>query len=904
MLSIIQRYTFIIILFVSIIDFVNATHNRAGEISFEQIGPLTIRATLTTYTKTSSIAADRDSVVIFWGDGTSEFAVRANGWGDPQPNDVKINYYIATHTYPARATYSISMYDPNRVGGILNVNYPDSESVPFFLQTTFTFLNTQFQGENNSAVLLQAPIDFGCVGEVFTHNPNAYDVDGDSLHYRLIIPLQGPQTVVPDYNYPDQIGSSTDNKLTLDEFTGNLVWDSPKLPGEYNIAIMVEEYRQGVLINSMIRDMQIFIVDECENKPPELEIIDELCVYAGDQVEVSILVDDQNPTQLVRLEASGAPFISTENVAELVEGDEFKEAAFEATFRWKTSCEDISDQYYQIIFKAMDNGFSDTSGLATLKILRVKVTGPPPDSLRTEISGDHHLLKWSYPYVCAFAEEEFFRGFSIWRSRSSISLTQDSCDNGLEGTGYEIISFIHNLDNGIDFYYEDLDVEAGETYCYRVVPEFAHISFDGFPYNQVSGQAGNESCIAVPLHLPYLTLADIRKTGESDGQTRLRWKLYDKENFNSDDFPPPYELRLSWSTDQQNYSEIPGAVFTFDDLNMGLDSVYDHYALNTLERQQHYLLDLYYSTDKLFLGSSLDASTLFLDTDFGDESVRLSYSAEVPWVNQLYEVYRKDPGADDYQLIAETTQNFYTDDNVSNGNEYCYKVASKGNYLFDPANIILNYSQELCVIPRDQEAPCAPNLEILSDCDTASLSLPEELIFNHLKWDFEEGDCQEIKDIYEYHVYYSPDSTGEYERIFTLGAEEQKSLDHNAQTGTAGCYYVTAIDSSLNESLRSNIVCMENCPLYELPNVFTPNDDGIHDIYTARYIRHIYEVDMKIFNQWGQLVFQSNDPAINWDGRNKNGEALAEGVYHYSCRLNLPGDELRSGYIHLIRGNN
>ena len=41
-----------------------ATHNRAGEITYVQTGDLTIRATVTTYTKASSIAADRDSVEI------------------------------------------------------------------------------------------------------------------------------------------------------------------------------------------------------------------------------------------------------------------------------------------------------------------------------------------------------------------------------------------------------------------------------------------------------------------------------------------------------------------------------------------------------------------------------------------------------------------------------------------------------------------------------------------------------------------------------------------------------------------------------------------------------------------------------------------------------------------------
>ncbi|MFK7982411.1 MAG: hypothetical protein AB8G86_20685, partial [Saprospiraceae bacterium] len=56
-----------------------ATHNRAGEISVEQIDALTIKAMITTYTKASSIQADRDSLTLCWGDGNCELLVRING---------------------------------------------------------------------------------------------------------------------------------------------------------------------------------------------------------------------------------------------------------------------------------------------------------------------------------------------------------------------------------------------------------------------------------------------------------------------------------------------------------------------------------------------------------------------------------------------------------------------------------------------------------------------------------------------------------------------------------------------------------------------------------------------------------------------------------------------------------
>ncbi|MCR9055429.1 MAG: gliding motility-associated C-terminal domain-containing protein, partial [bacterium] len=277
-----------------------ATHNRAGEIRVELVdttctsdNSLTVRATVITYTKASSISVDRDTLTICWGDGTCERVGRANGLGTPPQgvileNDTKRNLYIATHTYSARATYTISMTDPNRNAGILNVNAPFSEQVPFHIQTEYTFLNPQVQGCNNSPILLQPPIDIGCVGQVFTHNPNAFDADNDSLSYEFITPMQEVDFSAPNYQEVMEIEPGIDNQITIDSLTGDIVWNAPQKAGEYNIAILIREYRNGQQIGSIVRDMQI-LVEECENLPPVVEVpFDEVCVIAGNVLEFDV----------------------------------------------------------------------------------------------------------------------------------------------------------------------------------------------------------------------------------------------------------------------------------------------------------------------------------------------------------------------------------------------------------------------------------------------------------------------------------------------------------------------------------------------------------------------------------------------------------------------------------------
>src|SRR5438105_3542680 len=89
-----------------------ATHNRAGEITYERISGYTYKATIITYTKETN-AADRNQLVIHWGDGDSSVISRTNGPdnyhedGTPGPdgfydgedvgNNTKKNIYFGFH---------------------------------------------------------------------------------------------------------------------------------------------------------------------------------------------------------------------------------------------------------------------------------------------------------------------------------------------------------------------------------------------------------------------------------------------------------------------------------------------------------------------------------------------------------------------------------------------------------------------------------------------------------------------------------------------------------------------------------------------------------------------------------------------------------------------------------------
>jgi hypothetical protein len=131
------------------------------------------------------------------------------------------------------------------------------------------------------------------------------------------------------------------------------------------------------------------------------------------------------------------------------------------------------------------------------------------------------------------------------------------------------------------------------------------------------------------------------------------------------------------------------------------------------------------------IDTSFSASTVRLAAKSEVERITLSWSAFVPWSNQIQTIpnehilYRGPADSDEstMQEIAQinpTASGFtYVDDNLDNTEEYCYRVMTRGAYG-NPAidEPLVNFSQIICAQPNDSIPPsCTPVLSVtLSDC--------------------------------------------------------------------------------------------------------------------------------------------------------------------------------------------
>ena len=308
------------------------------------------------------------------------------------------------------------------------------------------------------------------------------------------------------------------------------------------------------------------------------------------------------------------------------------------------------------------------------------------------------------------------------------------------------------------------------------------------------------------------------------------------------------------------------------------------------------------------LGIADPASSEFLTVTSRNLALDLFWDVEVPWVNDTFIVYRQDFGQGAFSIIDTVFENKYRDEPLINDSTYCYVIEGIGAYtgtgLKSP---LINFSQEACGIPNDTIPPCEVNLTIENFCTNEDI---ENTVFiNFLSWEFPE-DCPQTDDIVAYYIYYSPTIDGELEIIDTLTTSSQHYNHILPDSTLTGCYMVQAEDEAGNLGPVMERFCVEDCPDYELPTAFTPNGDNQNDIYTPIIpYQLVLEVDMKIFNRWGDLVFETKDPNINWDGTDmKTGKELDTAVFFYVCKLfinSLEGlkevEKPLEGYIHLYR---
>lgn len=962
MLMSVRSFLLILTLICLSLTIAEATHLRAGNITLTRLScsDYKYRVTLHIYTRWNA-------PVKFSMGGAGELNF---GDGDPVHHPPQIDnppiigqsdngpigevIYSIDHRFPGPGVYTLTYYEQNRNEGILNID--NSRETPFFIQTEI-LIDDILGGCNNTPQLLVPPIDQGCKGVKWSHNPGAYDPDGDSLSYELYVPKQSgvynsdgyfvSAVDVPGYNNPNaqkfyasvNIPYSQANEarngpptFSIDPVTGTITCDAPGMKGEYNIAFIIREWRKvkgtsiWVSLGYVERDMQI-VIQDCNNKRPKLTVPPDVCVEAGTLITQDIFAVDpavNAPRNLkqdgdsVKIEAFSEIFTNVAPVATYVPGPSVWQPTYSDTqqavihFSWQTACAHVKEQPYQVVFKATDNG---SPRLASFETWKIRIVAPAPvwNSATLDLSQRSAQLQWK-PYTCANAQF-----MQVWRKVDSSPFTPPTCVTGMpEYLGYTMIGLVPIGTTN----FTDRNLAVGAKYCYRLVAAFPQPD-GGESY------VSQEICLPpIIAKAPVITNVSIEVTDVQAGKISVKWRS--PFDVDKTQFPPPYSyqvLRAEGFSGNINIKPAHPGKLTEADTSNFVDT-----GLNTANNVYNYRVICYASNGSF--DTSAVASSVRLELKPLGDRIQLNWNAAVPWSNNtvsypLHDIYRTtNTGSKvitDLTLIGTVNVNqymfVYTDSGQFNNTplvktqDYCYAVKTRGSYGNPKIQAPLeNLSEITCINLNSTEPPCKVELAVKGiDCSNFNTCpVLGATVSNTIRWKRStDSNCQ--KEIRGYNIYAANAVGDSFTKIAELVTDT--FYVHNNLPSFAQCYKVSAVSRAGVESELSDQFCFDNCPYYELPNVFTPNGDGCNDKFSAFSIRFygdpdegypcgntapdletlrkkcarfVSAVTFIVYNRWGREVYRyqsggENTIYIDWNGKDNNGRDLDGGVYYYSA---------------------
>ncbi len=901
--------------------FSKATHNRAGEITYKRIAPFTkvvggtvvqvytYSITIIKYSDHGSSVADRCLDTIYFGDGERGIAKRINGLisqtccigiGElgatagsiiiPDAGfTVKLNTYTITHTYSGPGQYLLRSLDPNRNGGVRNI--PNSINIPFYVESLLII--NAFTGANSSPLFAFAPIDRACQGICFEHDPGAYDPDGDSLSYELTQSRGGGQfgsDPVPGYFYPSQEGGT----YSINPTTGKLSWCVPNFIDEYNLAFVVKEWRKNTsgdyqLIGYVMRDMQVIVKNCGLNLPPSITVPNEICVEAGKTVTATMVVSDPNNGDFVTVEGGGGAFAASAPLPSFnpKSGSTFSTSgnSFNVLFIWNTNCDHIRSQSYYTTFKVSDQG-SPPPKQVSFNTLKIKVVPPTVKNVTATPAGTSMKISWSAT-ACSPINNPLV-GYKVYRKGDCSPFIFDPCSSSIPATSdYVVVNDTATTNTFITDTNKGAGLVVGENYSYIVVAIYK----DG---TQTAGSA--QVCAKLKRDVPVILNVDIDSTSTT-GTVWLRWTkpLTTAGNFDTLIFPGPYTYNLKYRNGiSGNFNTIQ--TYT-SNLFLKVDTQFLHKDVNTNIPDHYYLVE--FLTGTTSVGTSQNASSVFLSATPSDRKILLTWSSKTPWFNSKYTVMKKDPSSTSFSIIATTSLSSFADTtNVANEFTYCYYVTSEGSYsdtsILKP---LINASQIVCAKAIDFTPPALATLTITGDCPSGRLIVTWNDVSALYKSD----------DLAEYILFYKPTVDATYQEIYRVLQGDARIYVQDNPDSYSGCYAMKTLDTNANLSALGPEFCVDNCPEFELPNIFSPNNDEANDFFKAIRVKQIKEIDLTILDRWGNVVYKTKDPFFKWDGISQVTKvAMSESTYFYVCDVyesRLVGIVKRSlnGTVQLVR---
>lgn len=233
-----------------------ATHSFGGYISYEHVSGTTYEFSVVLFQDGNSPAIGRREIEINWGDNSSDTLLATNQENLGVFDGITLikTTYKQIHTYPGPFFYAVTVEDPNRIPGIVNMQ--NSVNTPLYLETVLRV--PQMQANYNHSIIPSANLlVISETNSTLKFNLAAHDIDGDVLNYQITSTKGIGGGVAPSYQIPQGVSVEAEN--------GEFTWSTPNNPGLYQFTMVVTECRKDVTFSSMSIDFMVIVTNNFSN---------------------------------------------------------------------------------------------------------------------------------------------------------------------------------------------------------------------------------------------------------------------------------------------------------------------------------------------------------------------------------------------------------------------------------------------------------------------------------------------------------------------------------------------------------------------------------------------------------------------------------------------------------------
>ena len=178
-----------------------------------------------------------------------------------------------------------------------------------------------------------------------------------------------------EYIYNSNYNMKIDNSLikngglgvfTLDSITGSISWD-PAMLGNFSASFLIDEFRNGIKIGEMRRDMQFIVVNDTSNFLPNISNLQTIPtnslgypyvkINPGTHYQLHLLGNDQNPNDILSMQAFGEVFDLNTSPAAFNYNYTGNGNEIQGNFSWIPDASHVRSQPYITVFRTSDNVF-------------------------------------------------------------------------------------------------------------------------------------------------------------------------------------------------------------------------------------------------------------------------------------------------------------------------------------------------------------------------------------------------------------------------------------------------------------------------------------------------------------------------------------------------------------------